>query len=273
MREKHLSKKNLIRDKIYIDESFLNGMKFKVAETQKELEESYKLVHDCFVKAGYCEPQASNIKLEIQNALLSTTTFVGKLDDVVKATVTLFQDSSIGLPMDSIYSEELKEFRKSSCKIAQLGHFSSTMDFNFNNFSSLLFIFKLAYNYTQSYFNIDKLLITINPKHYRFYNNILLFKKIGKIKSYPELNNNPAVALMLDINTAEQKFDKVYKNKPFEKNVYNFIYNYSSPSIYLNKKQINKSDWYNLFNYFFKQKTNKSQSISSSELKTIMQQF
>ena len=97
----------LLRKKIKIDEAKLNGITFQIADTQRDLLEAYKIVHDVYVAEGYMDPHPTGLRVTRCHALPLTTTFVGKINDKVVLTMSLIPDSTLGLPMDSKYRQEL----------------------------------------------------------------------------------------------------------------------------------------------------------------------
>jgi SAM-dependent methyltransferase len=81
-----------LRRRIKIDESKLNGMRFKVAETEEELDEAARLVHDVYVDAGYMRPHPSGMRRGPYCQLPSTTVFIGVCNEDVLLTVSLYTD-------------------------------------------------------------------------------------------------------------------------------------------------------------------------------------
>ncbi len=66
---------------------------------RRELQHALRLVHDNYVDCGYMSPHPSGFRLSVYYAMPSTRTFISVVDDEVIATVSLFCDSPLALPM------------------------------------------------------------------------------------------------------------------------------------------------------------------------------
>lgn len=82
---------------------------------------------------------------------------------------------------------------------------------------------RFIYNHAIEVLHADELLVTVHPKYLKIYEDILLFEKLGELSEYPYVENNPAVALRLNLKTAPERFKKIYGNMPMGKNLYHFF--------------------------------------------------
>ncbi|MDX9788394.1 MAG: hypothetical protein RBT11_16570 [Desulfobacterales bacterium] len=245
-----------LRNKIKIDIEDAAAYQFKIADKKEELECASRLVHDKYVRKGYMTPTESGLRLSLRNALPETTTFIGVKNQVVASTLTLFQDSEMGLPMDAIYKPELDQLRSQGRKIAEVGSLASHICVAKSDQTVLMHGNKIMHSYSRDYLGVDDLVVAINPKHQWFYQHILLFEQIGELKAYDYVKKAPAVAYRLNLNMAEYHYKAAYEDKPPEKNLYRFFYVDKSPSIrfpaenqclcFWNKERIK---------YFFEEKT------------------
>ena len=67
------------------------------------------------------QPDPAGIRLSIHYALPTTRTFVAVLGSDVIATISLFCDSPLGLPMDDLYEQELRALRRQGRCIGEVG--------------------------------------------------------------------------------------------------------------------------------------------------------
>jgi hypothetical protein len=58
---------------------------------------------------------------------------------------------------------------------------------------------------------IDELLITVHPRHLKFYERFIGFQQIGNEKNYHAVNDHPAVALALDLKNLHIIHPRAYK--------------------------------------------------------------
>ena len=118
-------------------------------------------------------------------------------DDTLYGTISVVVDSEQGLPMDTIYADELSPWRSLGEKLAEVVQFAVDHDVYAAAFGTkpTLFgavpLFAAALSHALAK-NIDYLCISINPKHDHFY-NMLGFKQIGARKQYESVGA-PAIA-------------------------------------------------------------------------------
>ncbi|MDA3789578.1 MAG: cyclic nucleotide-binding domain-containing protein [Desulfobacula sp.] len=99
---------------------------------------------------------------------------------------------------------------------------------------------RIMHQYATQHLDIDDLVITVHPKYLWVYEDVLLFEKIGAMREYSYVKNNPAVALRLDLRTAEKKYKKIYGAEPLEKDLHHFFFSAQSDSIDLSSENIGK---------------------------------
>jgi hypothetical protein len=189
---------------------------FKLADTQSEIEQAFRLVSSCYQEKGYIAQSDNRLRMQDQHFLPGAAIFVGKMADRVVATSSVFPDSVIGLPADSIFSSELATLRTQGRRIAEFGALASNFETAFNPAQvplPVLQIIRLACLYSQDCLQVDDLIITINPKHQTFYEKILLFEIISDIKFYPAVNHTPAIALRQNMHTLESRLVELLSKK------------------------------------------------------------
>lgn len=122
-------------------------------------------------------------------------------DDALYGTISIIVDSEQGLPMDSIYSDELASWRASGKNLAEVVQFAVDREVTDKKPSPFeaapLFGAVLAHALREK---IDHLCISINPKHDRFY-ALLGFTQIGGEKHYGAVGA-PAIARVLSVRDA-----------------------------------------------------------------------
>ena len=246
----------IIRNGLHLDESKMGDIILKVAETKDELEQAYKLVHQVYLEEGYADDTPSKMRLKLINALPNTTTFVGKVGNQVITTMTLFEDSPLKLPMDELYNDELNKLRAQGRKFMEVGAFATLRAYRRSNQILPTSITKIMLTYAMKYLNMDDLLIIVNPKHVWVYENMFMFKKIGKLKYYKGVKNHPAVPLRVNLHTCFDESKKAYGNRPAKKNIHHYFFHTKSPFIKLPKLEKPLYIWsQEMLTYFFEEKT------------------
>lgn len=181
------------------------GLIVRPAASRKELEHAYRRVYWSYRKRAYVEDTPSHMRLSVFNAFPSTVTLVSILRGEVIASVTLVPDTEIGLPMDQIYSQELRGLRESGRKLVEATMFADRRNRDFRrSVPMLLVLMKHAFDYCCFIAKADDICITINPRHEDFYQEYLIFKTLGPQRAYPSVLDNPAIAKRLNLNTIKE---------------------------------------------------------------------
>jgi hypothetical protein len=264
-----LSTKELFRKKIKVNEEGINHIRFKIAETKEELEAAYHLNYEIYVKNGYMQPSSTGLRFSLFNAMPYTQTFIGAENTETVMAITLFPDSPLGLPMDSLYKQEVDKLRQDGRYVAEIGGLISKV----NNQNLFLHLLKSLYLYADKYLQVDDLVATVHPKHSNFHEIILCFERFGAVKSYSYVNDNPAVALRLDLHKFKEYYWNNYPREPLEKDLYHFFFVKNSSTICLPEKNKPVHVWNSgLFQYFFNEKTNFYQT-SDQRTKELIQKY
>lgn len=163
---------------------------------------SCRAIHDAaereaardIVRRKYAE-QGYDLSIESFKRYLdgpSAVTFGLFEKDTIYGTISVVVDSAAGLPMDSIYADELAPWRSEGKKLAEVVQFAVDNDI-FTAVSGkkpspfeAAPLFRAVLTYALKT-HIDYLCISINPKHDRFY-GLLGFKQFGKLKHYDSVD-------------------------------------------------------------------------------------
>jgi hypothetical protein len=66
--------------------------------------------------------------------------------------------------------------------------------------------------------------ITVNPRHVRFYRNVMLFELLGEEKSCEKVNGAPAVLLRMDLTTMPEKYAERYGRRRSTRNLHVYFF-------------------------------------------------
>ena len=199
----------------------INSFRIKYAETRYELGGAFRLVYDEYKRSGYVTvKKPGNLLLHIHHFIDDTVVLLMLYREEVVSTLSLVLDTKeFGLPMDSIYQEELNILRKNGHRLMEGCALATSESFRGANIFS--YLFRQAYWHAVNSCATD-ICIMVNPKHIQFYKRILLFDDLGVEKNYPRVGA-PAIALRIDVNQYPDKLKFAYNNYPAESNLYNFI--------------------------------------------------
>ncbi len=185
-------------------------------QRSRDFEEAFSLLYTRYLESGLIPPSPSKLYLTAYQALpwsrICITRLIGK--EKVVSTATLVIDSFLGLPSDCIYHEELNILRKRGRKLAEYTCLATRDNISeLYHIASLFNVFRLLSRYA-FFKSVTDIVISIHPKHAPFYERVLLFRPLGKVKSYTRLNNALAILEHLDLTTVRKRFDEVYSSYP-----------------------------------------------------------
>ncbi len=238
--EKETIKQMGLQQLIKIDELKMAQYQFKLATSAKDYFAALKLVQDVYRKEGYVNANESSCPCRIleNHFFEKTAVFIGKKEEKLVFTVSLFPDSPKGLPMDSIYKNELDSMREQGRRIGEVGCLATHPELRDGSQNIPMHGNKIMVKYAIEYLKLDDLVITVHPKHAVVYKEVLMFDEIGKgtIKAHPKVNSNPAVALRLNLNEVEAKFKHFYQHNSHETNLHHFLFVKQSSNLQLPEK-------------------------------------
>lgn len=222
-------RQTLIRRSFDLDNKNPNYI-FKIAKTREELEGAFRLLYKCYLRSGLMNPNSSEMRCNIYQALPFSTTLIAKDGPRVIGTVCVIRDSQIGLPSDKSYLNENNLLRKSGeclCEASALA-----VDEEYRTKHGVSFpLMKLAFLYSHKHMNCTTMCAVVHPKAYDFYAGIFNFRKNGEIIKYDFANGALATHLSLDLNAFRNYIEVIFRGAPSKWNVFQFIFEEKSPEI------------------------------------------
>jgi hypothetical protein len=182
----------------------------KIASRPREIQEALGLVYQAYRRCGLIEPNPYRMRVTPYHLLETSEIFVGVVRGEVACTLTLVRDGELGLPMESIYGEEVAWRRAQGASLAEV---SCLADRRHDLVRSLSVLVKVMGFMAQSATRrgVDELLIAVHPRHAEFYERFIGFEIIGGERAYETVCNKPAVALALDLNRLAVIHPRAYK--------------------------------------------------------------
>ena len=116
--------------------------------------------------------------------------------DVV-GTLSIGIDSEVGLMADEIFKDELDAHRRRGARLCEFTKFA--FDPSVRSKTALANVFHLAVIYARDMHGCTDIVIEVNPRHRRFYERMLGFRKEGELKVNPRVD---APAYLLRVNLA-----------------------------------------------------------------------
>jgi len=158
------------------------------------------LIDKMYAKRGYLSSPMSTEKTP------NRLTLVASDHHRTIGTLTIGFDNGNGLLVDDLFPEEVRKLRADGCSVCEFTKLA--MDNVVRSKRVLAALFNVAYLYAYKIKRADNLLIEVNPRHVRYYQNMLGFKAIGSTRMNARVNA-PAVLLSLDLTYVSEKVDEL----------------------------------------------------------------
>ena len=173
-------------------------IQFGVARTSEEVMGAWGLVYDAYRMLGIINPNPWGVHTTTHAFTNETTVIRGTLNGRCVSTVTTYLDHpEYGLPLDSVYPDELKRLRDKGHNIIELGLLADRRSEVKRSRPALFELMRWG-----SYFGIingfRQAVVGIHPHHAKFYDKCFGFDIIGKEHSYDLVNGAPVVPLFVD---------------------------------------------------------------------------
>jgi hypothetical protein len=168
-----------------------------LARTEAELKICFEILYEAYLHAGLVETNPLRMRLTPFHLLSTTEVFVAKACDQVNSTLTMAGDGELGLPMDTIYSEETRWLRSKGFRLAEIGSLADRRHSTVKFVKVFKELAKLVVQVAQER-GFNGLVIATHPRHAGFYIRSFGFTQIGGLTNCPYARGNPAVALLLD---------------------------------------------------------------------------
>ncbi len=183
---------------------------YRLCTTASEREAAYRLVYSEYLARNFTTANPHGMFTSVYQLLPKSLTFIGKRNHEAVMTITAVSDSDFGLSMDKLYKDVLDPLRKEGRKLVELTMLSTSKSlfekgaFSLNHYkkmSALFGMFRHAVRFVMHAYGTTDIVISVNPKYQKLY-GYLCFEPIGELKYYAEFNNQPAIALRLDLKKA-----------------------------------------------------------------------
>lgn len=181
-------------------------IEFRIANTPWDRMAAFRLVYEHYFQIGLIRSNPFRLRVTSYHLLPTTQVFVAVQNEKPICTLSLIADGALGLPMEAIYPEEVERSRSQGLFVGEVSALAGCT----GDFRSFLPLFvqltRLMAQFARRQ-GMHQFLIAVHPKHASFYERFMGFERIGPVRSYPFVQNAPAVACCLD-------FDRIDRDRP-----------------------------------------------------------
>lgn len=178
--------------------------KIRSADSSGQRSSASILIDRMYARRGYLSTPLPQTQLPTRITLVAS-----EHDDAI-GTITIGFDSAVGLHVDDLFEKETTALRDRGLKLCEFTKLA--MDSVVRSRRVLASLFHVAYMYSHRMMGFDSLLIEVNPRHVRYYQQMLGFRLLGP-KRLNRRVNAPAVLLCLDFTHARDQIAK-FGGKP-----------------------------------------------------------
>lgn len=191
---------------------------YGLARSRTDLEGAFRLSYHAYLRSGLGEENPLEMRVTPHHLLPTTDVFLATCRDEPICTATLVSDGDYGLPMESVYADQVQQRREAGLRLGEVTCLADRRRDVARFFPVFVRLSRLLVQ-TARYRGLDQLLVAVHPRHARFYQRYLAFEMIGGERAYPEVRDNPAVALCLDF----QRVDCLGRTRQWDHNYQQFF--------------------------------------------------
>jgi len=182
-------------------------LNYYVARTLEDVLEAWQLVYMAYRRAELIDTNPFELHTIPQAIGPQTVVITGCLGPMAGTTLSAYTDNPAGLPLDSVYPEEIGALRKQGRKVMEVGLFGDRRDHLVRSSEGLFDLMRFAFYYGV-HMNCDDAIIGIHPRHAPFYQRFFALEQIGTPRSYATVKNNPVVLLRLDFRAKRESLPR-----------------------------------------------------------------
>lgn len=189
----------------FVRAKICEDIQLRVAATREERQATFELIYRSYLRAGLCGKQDSGVRATPYQLLPSTDVILAELRGQVISTVSLVRDGELGLPMESVYPEEVAARREAGIRLAEVSCLADRRQGTARFFGLFCELSRVMAQLAKKT-GVDELVVVVNPRHAPLYRRYMAFEQIGEERIYDAVQGLPAVPLSL--NFAQAKVNK-----------------------------------------------------------------
>ncbi|HEX7369157.1 MAG TPA: hypothetical protein VF284_02585 [Rhodanobacteraceae bacterium] len=166
------------------------------ATNLQQVESAWRLVYERYSQTGLIDGNPFGIHAVPAAVGQHACVIWGPDGPEVGYTMTLFGDSPIGLPLDSVYAEYLDELRRDGRRLLEVGMLADRRQCAAHCLKALFSMMRWGIHYGL-HNDMTDIVIGVHPRHAQFYQRCYGFETFAPPTNYPMVRNHPVVLLRL----------------------------------------------------------------------------
>lgn len=231
----------VIRWRAKLHEMPLDRVRVRVATTEDEYEQSFRLVQEAYKERGWESVLSGDMRILPQHLLPETTVLVALEEDKVIGTMSLVEDSSVGIPSDATYHDEIQRLRSEGCRIVEYSCLGVAKPSRHLGIPKMLNL--AGYHIAHHIRGCSHCVVSVHPKAYKIYRALFGFRPLAPPRQHTSLDMH-VIGIYHDMGAETQAFVKRHYRKRLDNRLLLFDYfmNECPSSIEL-PPQMNDSEW------------------------------
>jgi GNAT superfamily N-acetyltransferase len=175
----------------WADDEAADRIEVRLARTFADYDAAFRLVHDQYVRRGFVAAEPSGRRVGVHALLPSTKVLVAAVDGRLAGTLTLIEDSRLGLPMDLAFARELGRLRARGRRIAETGALALAPACRRQSAAILTRLFRVAALHLATIARADDMCFIVHPRHQAFYRSLFPFEEFPERRPYAPIRGVP----------------------------------------------------------------------------------
>ena len=166
----------------------------KRATTAQEHREAFNLVYQSYIDNNYILPNKSEMRVRLWETFPQNGTFICKdSEKVVGVTGTVMDNTSLLLPSDHAFHDELNQMRDDGAVLCEISNQAVASEYRNTPVTTELMCAAFGHAW---FSECTDLVCAVSPKQRNFF-SLMGFEQVGDIKSYSDIVHDPVALLRM----------------------------------------------------------------------------
>lgn len=200
----------LVLGQLQNDPALVANVVAKIADQPEEYAMAARLTFEAYAEKDLLLARGVPVRLTPFLMMPTTVRFVAIREGQVIATVALIVDSALGLPMESVFPQEISVLRSTGRRLAEVG--ALAVDKAHRRSGVAMLLYKLMWRAATEQLGLDELVVAVHPDAEPMYVCPLRFERLTRqVRQYPGLKRSAlAVGLRLNLQTFPAVLEKSF---------------------------------------------------------------
>jgi hypothetical protein len=169
-------------------------LQFGLATSLDEVLDAWGVVYEAYVRTGLIDPNPYGLHAAQVVVTTDTAVAVGRADGIPAVTATAICDGPDGLPLDTVYSEELRTLRWQGRYLVEVGLVADARPDICETSTAFFEVIRYTFYYALHVGATD-IICGMHPRRARLYQRLFGFKPWGSPRTYSTVRNHPVILM------------------------------------------------------------------------------